>query len=61
MTEKISERISDVMQFYPQNVRMPRVLSVDVVMMVAQYLVKALKNPTPNAQIETINYKYHTL
>ena len=43
MTEKISERISDIVDFLPQNVRMPRVSSAEAAMPAARYLVEALK------------------
>ena len=60
MTEKISERISDIVDFLPQNVRMPRVSSADAATPAARYLVEALKSPTPNAPFATINETHHT-
>ena len=57
--ETISERISDVMEFPPQNVMIPRVLSADADTLAAQDLVEALKKPTSNALFETINDTHH--
>ena len=41
VTEKRSERISDIMEFSPQNVRMPIVLSADAAALAARDLLKA--------------------
>ena len=59
MTEKISERIDDVVHF-PPKVKIPRVSSTDAATQVLRDLVEALKNPTPNAPLEEIHDTHHT-
>ena len=60
MTEKRSERISDVVNCFPQNLNMPRVSSIDAATLSVQDLVEALKQSTPNATFAKINDTYHT-
>ena len=60
MKETKPEIIADVVEFPPQNMRMPRVLSDDTSTLSAQYLVELLQNPTPNAYVATTNNTYHT-
>ena len=55
VTEKKSEIISDVVEFPPQNVRMPRVLSTDAATLAEQDLVELLKKQIPKAPFATIN------
>ena len=38
----------------------PRVSSANAATLAAQYLMEALKHPTPNAPFETINDTHHT-
>ena len=47
------------MEFYPQNMKMPRVASADAATLEAQYLVEALKHLTSNAPFATINETHH--
>ena len=57
--ETIIERIVELEELPPQNVRMPRVLSADADTLAAQDLVEALQKPTSNAPFETINDTHH--
>ena len=57
--ETIIERIVELEELPPQNVRMPRVLSADADTLAAQDLVEALQKPTSNAPFETINNTHH--
>ena len=59
LTKTRSEIIADVEEFSPQNVKMPRVLSSDVVMLSAQHVVGSLQNTTPNSPFATINDTHH--
>ena len=58
--ETISEIIADVMEFFPQNVNVPRVSSADAATLAARDLVEALKHPIPNTTFSTINDIHHT-
>ena len=42
------------MEFIPQSVRMPIVLSAGVATLAAQHLVEAIQKPTPNTPFATI-------
>ena len=59
LTEKRIERISDVVEFPPQNVRISIVPSADAATLAAQDLVGAFKNPTPNTPFAKINYTHY--
>ena len=48
------------MEFIPQSVRMPIVLSAGVATLAAQDLMEALKHLTPNAPFAKINDTHHT-
>ena len=56
-----SERIADVVDFFPQDMIMPRVLSYDAYLLSAQDLVESLQNPMPNSMFTTINDTHHAL
>ena len=60
-TESRSEVISYIVEFPPQNTRIPTFLSDDADTLAAQYLVEELQKPTPNALFEKINDTHHTL
>ena len=56
----ISEIIADVVEFPPQNVRIPRILFDDEATLATQNLVEVLQNSTPNAPFAKINDTHHT-
>jgi hypothetical protein len=49
-----SERIIDTVEFFPANIRMPRMSSADNATITAQELTHALLNPAPAAPFATI-------
>ena len=49
-----------MVEFFPQNMIMPRVLSDDTATLAAQDLVESLQNPMLNAPLVTTNYTHHT-
>ena len=61
MTEKISEIISDVVEFLPKNEIIPRVLSADATTLAARYLVESLQKPTPNTPFAIINGTHNSV
>ena len=60
LTETISEIIADVVDFFPQNMKMPRVSSDNAATIADRYLLEALKHPTTNTHFATINNTHHT-
>ena len=59
VTETRSERISDILEFSPQNVKMPRLLSANATTLASRLLVETLNNTTPNAPFAKINDTNH--
>ena len=58
--KKRPKRIFDVVEFFPQNVKIPRVSSTDAAKLAVQDLVETLKQPTPNVLLATINGTHDT-
>ena len=51
---KISELISDIVEFFPRNLSMPKMSSTDSDIHAAQYIIHTLKNPVLSRPIVTL-------
>jgi hypothetical protein len=54
ITATSSDRIVDILEFFPHNSPMPQMSSTDHILMAAQNMTDALKNPHPDVPLATI-------